>query len=386
MSVASAAGAETTALILVVDDNVQNRILADALLSEAGYTVALAEDGEAALRAFESRPIDLVLLDVVMPGLDGFATCKRMRQLPAGPDLPIVFLTSLSDLGTHKQALDAGADDFLTKPIQRTELLLRVGSLLRIRRLSQAQQESYRLIREQRDRLAEVERQREATTALIVHDMKNPLAAILANADYLSTASNLDADQVECMQDIVGASRRMNRMVMNLLDISRSEDGGLQPRIQDVDVVHLCNDVRHELGKRLEEKQQGFVVTHRQQPVVLPGDPEMLSRLLMNLVENAMKYSPTSGVIELLSMRDEVDDSFRLCVRDQGQGVPLEHRERIFEKFVRLDNDAETARKSRGLGLASCRVAAEAHGGTIWVEDNYPRGAAFWVKLPARRA
>src|SRR6185369_5270762 len=142
-------------------------------LIAAGYAAVQADGGERALELFAERRPDLVLLDVLMPRMDGLETCRRLRGLPGGTDTPILFLTALGDLGTHRAALDSGADDFLTKPINRTELMIRIRSLLRIGRLAREQKRSYELIRQQRDALIEAERQRQELSALIVHDLKN---------------------------------------------------------------------------------------------------------------------------------------------------------------------------------------------------------------------
>jgi len=141
---------ERGAKILVVDDNEQNRALASATLEEEGYEVMLAASGEDALRAFESDPSDCVLLDVRMPGLDGFAVCQRIRALPGGADVPVVFLTALRDIDTFDRALVAGADDFLTKPVRPTELILRVQAALKLSRVSAELRDHYELIRRQR--------------------------------------------------------------------------------------------------------------------------------------------------------------------------------------------------------------------------------------------
>src|SRR5262249_36731539 len=139
------------------------------------------------------RP-DLVLLDVLMPGIDGFETCRAIRLLPVVGDTPVLFLTALGDLNTHKAALDSGADDFLTKPLNRTELLIRVRSLLRIKQLGDELKRNYEVIRQQRDALLAAHRQKEELTALIVHDLKNPISSILTNAQYVLDRGGLVGD------------------------------------------------------------------------------------------------------------------------------------------------------------------------------------------------
>jgi len=250
--------AERSATVLVVDDNLQNREVAEGHLVGAGYEAVQAESGDealAVLRAGIVKP-DLVLLDVLMPGLDGFETCRRIRVLPGGSQIPILFLTALGDLGTHKAALDSGADDFLTKPINRTELLIRVRSLLRIKELSDEQARSLAVISTQRDALVEAQRQKEELTALIIHDLKNPLSSILSNVQFALGQQSLGVDERDSLRDVLRASQSMVRMVMNLLDISRSEDGALVPHLSEFELPGLLGEVSSEMERRIEDKDQ----------------------------------------------------------------------------------------------------------------------------------
>ncbi len=341
----------------------------------------MAEGGEQGIAAFKERAPDLVLLDILMPGLDGFETCKRLKELPGGRDIPVVFLTALGDLGSHQRAIESGADDFLTKPINRTELLIRVRSLLWVKRLRDELTQGYDLIRSQRDALLRAQRQKEELSALVVHDLKNPLTAILANAGYLVNAGHLEEDHRAALRDVLGSAKAMHRMVMNLLDISRSEDGTLVPKLVDVDLRALVEEICRVVAKRAEERQ--LTLRHEVGISTLRADRDLFQRLLENLVDNGLKYTPAGGTIEIRAQRAS-DGSVEVRISDEGDGVPKEYREKIFEKYFQLDRDvAKNAETSRGLGLAFCRLAAEAHGGRIWVEENQPKGSSFCVRIPS---
>ncbi|HET9484243.1 MAG TPA: hybrid sensor histidine kinase/response regulator [Xanthomonadales bacterium] len=369
--------------ILVVDDHEQSRLVAEGQLTTAGLGVVLAHDGMQAIHCFAEKTPDLVLLDVMMPGLDGFETCRRLRALPGGNEVPIVFLTALNDFGAHQQALLSGADDFLTKPINRTELLMRVNSLLRIRQLNDELRRGHEVIREQRDILLTTQRQKSELTQLIVHDLKNPLAAILSNAQFISTETA--GDEREAARDIVDSARAMLRMVMNLLDIGRSEDGVLAPNWSCVEPNQLLEQVRRVMEESARIRDLSIELELAAGVAPIEADADLLRRLLENLVDNAIKYSQRGGAIHV-SARDTDDGWLELSVSDTGPGVPEAWRERIFEKYVRLDRDAHSeTRTSRGLGLVYCRLAAEAHGGRIWVEPNDPQGTVFRTRLPRRR-
>ena len=384
--------AESRQTVLVIDDNLQNREVAEGHLVSSGYDAVLADSGEAGLLRFQEVRPALILLDVVMPRMDGFETCRRLRMLPSGPDTPVLFLTALGDLGTHKAALDAGADDFLTKPINRTELLIRIRSLLRIRRLSDELRQNYEVIRSQRDALLDAHRQKIELATLLVHDLKNPLSSILSNVEYLTANAQMREGDLDSLRDVLRASRSMFRMVMNLLDISRSEDGALVPRCAEFDVGSLLQEISSETELRLLEKNQTLSLQVAPESGAILADRDLVRRVIENLVDNSHKYSPRGGTISIevsvptpaaVSPDAEGAPAIELRIRDHGAGIPVAYRTRIFEKYVRVDDRSpDEPRNSQGLGLVFCRAAVEVHGGRIWVEENGAKGSCFCVRLP----
>jgi len=368
-------------LILVADDSPQNRLVAEGQLTPCGYRVITAADGMTAIELFRKEAPDLVLLDVLMPGLDGFETCRRIRELPRGQDVPIVFITALGDLETQRVALESGADDFLGKPVQRTELLMRVRSLLRITELQAERRKDAELLRAQRDALLKAKRRNEELAELIVHDLRNPLASILANLQFTLASGQLGGEPNEALKDSVHAAEALHRMILNLLDMSRSDDAGLRMQTGHMDLLRIAREVRDQVHHRSQQDGKTVVVATEQQTVGLYGDPVILRRVLENLIDNSIKYTPSGGTITI--ELSQTSTGALLRVRDQGPGVPEAYRESVFDKYAQLDRDAaRRARSSRGLGLAFCRLAVEAHGGRIWIEDNEPRGAVFCVALP----
>jgi signal transduction histidine kinase len=314
----------------------------------------------------------------MMPGIGGFEACQRIRALPGGADTPIVFLTAMSDLNAH-QALASGADDFLPKPINRTELLLRVRSLLRIKQISTTLRKNHELIQSQRDALLVAQGQKQELTELWVHDLKNPLTSVLANIQYILDSKSLDESEKEALRDSATSVRAMHRIVLNLLDISRSENTSLIPTRAELNIGALVRQVHSLMQHRAEQGEHELVVKSTLNGATIRADGELLRRLVENLLDNSLKYSPHgSRVISELSLSEGF---VKLRIKDEGAGVPAEHRSAIFEKYVRLEPGQ--ARTSRGLGLAFCRLAVEAHGGRIWVEDNTPKGSIFCVDLPA---
>jgi two-component system sensor histidine kinase/response regulator len=369
---------ERISTVLVVDDNADNRALAEAILLEEGYRVVLASGGEEGVAAFERERPDCVLLDVRMPGVNGFVACERMRAIEGGTEIPIVFLTAQRDLDTFDTAQRIGADDFLTKPVRPAELALRVQAAVKLRRLGSELREHYTLLRRQRDAMVRLQLQKEQLMAFVVHDLKNPVNSIDLQAQLLQRIPDLPARARGPIARIRDEARMQLRLVHNLLDIAKGEEGRLVPAKRQIDLVELAGEViaalelrASDLGVRLEPTLAIRFVR---------ADVDLLRRVLENLVENAIRHSPEGGVVRFTSL--EHPAGLRLTVADAGTGVPLAAREHVFERFVQLElDDAAATRMGRGLGLAFCKLAMEAHGGRIWVEDAEP-GAAFCLVLP----
>ncbi len=375
MSEASASRAR----ILVVDDNEQNRALVEATVEAEGHEAILAAGGEEGIAAFDREKPDCVLLDVRMPRIDGFAVCKHIRASPGGADVPVIFLTALRDVETFDRALAAGADDFLTKPVLPTELAVRLHAALEIRRLGAELREHYALIRRQRDDLMRLQLQKEMLMAFVVHDLKNPVGAMDLLAQSLIRDRSLPAEARETAALIRGSARQLGRLVQNLLDLSKSEEGKLVPRIARVDLRTLAADVREGLSPTAAASKVDLALAIEAAEVT--ADPDLLRRVLENLVENAIRHAPRGTAVTLSSAAQ--GGGVELRVTDRGAGIPPEAREQVFARFVQLDHASPvSSRAGRGLGLAFCKIAVEAHGGTIWIEDAGP-GAAMCLRLPA---
>ena len=229
-------------------------------------------------------------------------------------------------------------------------------------------------------KLAEARKQE--LTALLVHDLQNPLSAIIGYTELLRSEPDVAPSSREFVDSISVAAARMRRMLLNMLDIGRAEDGQLRLNVQQVDLHKLLEELKAGFTSQLAERRLTLELDGgRSDGAVVHADPELVRRMLVNLVDNAVKYSPQERTI-----RVELDtdvNHVELRVRDQGPGIPPGQEQRIFEKYARLERDKGTAAGvSRGLGLAFCKLAAKAHGGEIWVEPSSPSGSVFRIRLP----
>jgi signal transduction histidine kinase len=226
--------------------------------------------------------------------------------------------------------------------------------------------------------LIRAERQKYELTNLIVHDLKSPLSTITPNAEFLLDEPDLSHDARDAARAIISAAETMHRMVLDMLDVSIAEDGGLIPSLESVDLCALLEGIAQTSAHRCTQLRRSLELATPPAGTTLLADPDLLRRVLENLLDNAIKYSHARIRIDA----GLADGAAMIHVRDDGAGVPPAYRDAIFDMRVRIPRDVRPhARSSRGLGLAFCRLAVEAHGGRIWVDDE-PGGSAFHVYLP----
>jgi two-component system, sensor histidine kinase and response regulator len=364
--------ADFGARILVVDDDAITRRTLRALLERSYYRVETVSGGAEALERLADYRPELVLLDILMPGMDGLETCRRMRTLPGGDLLPIIFLTADERAETHSEAFQVKGDDFLRKPVLPTELIVRIRSLMRLKRL-QAE------IHAERDALLDSQKQKEQLFQFIVHDLKNPLTTIQLGLDLLSEHDDHALSAQPQFLRIRETAQGMGRMIQDILDIGRAEQMGLEPHRTKV----RLRDWLPELLRQVEYRAQRLNQTLSwdcAEDITLDVDQDLVGRVVLNLLDNAMKYSTAGDRTHLEAFL--TTQGVTLRVLDQGQGIPMHMRQAVFDKFMRLEEEGVTTRSSSGLGLTFCQVAVEAHGGRIWVEENQPKGSIFVVELP----
>jgi signal transduction histidine kinase len=368
--------------ILVVDDDPRNRKLLEEYLNAAGYEVRVAFDGRTALAEAAERPPDLVLLDVMMPDLSGLEVCRQLKNDPKTRLCQVVLVTALDGAPHRVQGLDTGADDYIAKPVRREEFMAKVRSMLRSRRLLAELEEAKETLSQRNEKLEELEGLKETLTQTLVHDLKNPLAAVLGNLELMERKA--DDSILHLVRRSKAAAWRMHQMILNLLDIGQLEEGKLVLHPETVDAGSLARKACQEMEGGASQRGVKLEIVADEQAAVLKGDGAVLRRVLDNLLSNAIEHSPQGGVVRVaVSLCDE---GIEFAVSDQGPGVPPEFRERIFEKFQRLENRKSVPGANRGLGLTFCRLAVEAHGGTIWVDDAPLGGALFRALLPATEA
>ncbi|MBI4819111.1 MAG: hybrid sensor histidine kinase/response regulator [Deltaproteobacteria bacterium] len=354
--------------VVGVDDDPAILDLLRRVVESEGSVFYGALDGERGLELVRTHLPDAVVLDVMMPGIDGFEVCRRIKEDERLRIVPVLILTAMGSREHRVTAIQAGCDDFIPKPFSPTELKARIRSVARSKRLNE-------LVRAQRDQLVRAQRAREELSAFLVHDLKTPLASIVLNS-HIIAEEPLSEPGRKSLADIQRATETMERMVMNLLDVSQSDDGALKPRKVAIDVPKMFEEAR----RFVERSASHLAMDVRIEGAIeLMADRDLLVRVLRNLLDNAARYSPQRGRIHLSATR--VGSEVELCVGDEGPGIPEPDREKLFEKYGRLSG-ARPSRDSRGLGLVFCRRAIEAHGGRIAIDPTTTKGATFRIRLP----
>jgi CheY-like chemotaxis protein len=362
------------ARILIVDDDAANRELLAAFLHGFAYELSEASNGIDAVEQVRTRLPDLVLLDIMMPGMDGFEATRRIKALAKDEFLPIILVTALGESRSRLRGFEAGADEFLQKPIDRSELLLRVGNLLELRF-------HQRMLAEQNRRLLRLQQFQQHATGLMVHDLKNPLAAVTLNLGFAQSELRQvagTANAQAAIEDGRRACARLQRQIAELLDIARLEEGYSWLRRSAVEIPALVRDATAEFEREARLAQIDFSV--RGGAGRVEADPELLRRAMQAMLDNAFRFTPSGKRIDL-----EVHDApgeLRFRVACDAPPLAAEARAGVFEKFVIFGDESVPAPVRRGAGLYFCRLVAEAHGGSVTLTDHPEFPTAFGMRLP----
>ena len=355
--------------ILVVDDTPANLRLLSEMLSKRGWKVRPVPSGPEALQAAQRFPPDLVLLDINMPGMDGYEVCRRFKADSKLKDIPVLFISALSETDDKVKAFAAGGVDYVIKPFQFAEVEARVQTHLELRRQKRALQESY-------ERLKELEHLRDNLTHMIVHDMRSPLTMILMSLGLLAATPPPEASDFSgILQTARQGAATLAGMVTQLLDISRLEASQMPLQKTECDLVKTVQSAIDSLGVSVEARHLRLLAPA---PVTALGDVDILRRIVNNLLGNALKFTPQDGEIAVSITRETA--AARVAVTDNGPGITAEDHQKIFEKFGQAQAGKEKG--GSGLGLTFCKLAVEAHGGRIGVLSEVGQGSTFWFTLP----
>lgn len=375
----------TPATILVIDDNSANLGVVVDELEQLGHTVLIAQDGEEGIRRAQRVIPDLILLDVIMPRLDGLETCRRLRAHELTTAIPIIFMTSLDSTIDKIEGFRAGAVDYVTKPLEINELAARITTHLNLRKLHlMLEVQNARLhdevdvrVRAEQDLLQMIEGVRNVSNA-IAHDLRTPLAALRSRLEAVLTekpSSEAMLVEIEGAVSHVDSVMALFNALMRLaqIDAGLQRSGFVQVDLEAnvLDAVEFYLPVAEQRGTKL--------VVETSTAVFVQGDPSLLSQAVGNLIDNAIKFSPSDTTITI-ALRKLPFDRVGIAVKDSGPGIRDADKSRVVERFFRGDKSRATP--GAGLGLAMVACVAQLHRGELQLTDNCPGLCAVLV-LPS---
>ena len=353
------------ATVLIVDDDPENLRLLGSILSPRGYRVSVAKSGPEALAWAERQMPDLVILDVMMEGMDGMEVCRRLKAEPRTRDVPVLFLTGLSD--AWDRTFEAGGVDFISKPFHAGEVLARVDAHLTIRE----QNETLRRIADSKERLL----------AIIAHDLRGSFGVLIGLLKgMLGLFDRLEPEEIRSMSErLLATSAQAHELLENLLSWSSLQIGDLEARPELVELGKVASASLDQVRQAAIQKGVDVRATLHDDVRAL-ADPNMLVTVLRNLLANALKFTEPGGEVVVTS--EEERGEVVVAVRDTGVGIPEEDCRRLFHEGERVQTRGTSGEKGTGLGLLLCQALVQENGGRIWVESEVGRGTTFRFTLP----
>ena len=369
-----------TALILIVDDEATQRLLTRDTLEQAGFSVEEASNGEEGLDLVQKLRPDLILLDVMMPGMDGFEACRRVRGDQSVSEIPIIIVTGREDTEDIQKGFDAGATDFLTKPVSWNLLPNRVRYVLRTSRLEN----------ELRLAMIAAEKASDAKTALLStmgHELRTPLNAIIGFSDLMRQAALGPVGLPQYEEFVVHINDSGNQLltaINDILEIVRCDSSGLELKEDELSVVAIVDDAVKQIAAEADAGGVQVVNEVTDAGISVRAEEPRLKRALLNLASNAVKFSERGGIVRM-GVQESADGGLMLTIVDNGIGISAEDLPRIMEPFEQADSRLSRTYEGMGLGIPVARALVRMHGGDIAYESETGKGTTVRIILPAER-
>ena len=362
-------------LILVADDDKTSRHTLHLLLTREGYEVIEGKNGQEALDLARTRRPDAIVMDVMMPMIDGVGVCKAIRNDPELQLVPILLITAFEDPDCRLRGLRAGANDFIIKPVNGDELALKVHNVLHGSRM-------YEELRKSHEHVSRLEALKDNLMHMVVHDMRAPLMVVKGYLDLLGEDSEdlLNDEYAEYVGEAIAETATLVRMINTLYDIAALEAGTAELTVEKRDLVNVTEVALGSLGPMIGQAEVRW-----QKPLeslLIEMDAKLISRVMANLVAHALRYTPEDEVVKIEMA--ECESGVRVAISDMGGAIPEEHRETVFEKFGQARIWGNKKQYASGLGLAFSKLAIEAHGGMIGISSSTDgaEGNTVWFMLP----
>lgn len=355
--------------ILAVDDYPRNLRVVKETLAARDFDVFTATSGAEALKQVHEHLPDIILLDLMMPVMDGLEVCRQLKAHAGTQDIPIIFLTAADEKKLVTKALDLGAVDYVVKPFNPAELMARVRTHLELK--------------DTRDELRRIIAQKNDLMSVVAHDLKNPLGTIRMSALLLKEGGGSESTHTELVESIISACDDSLAFINARLEKNARELGLARLSVEEIQLADVLVPVMQQNSQAATAKEiQLDVVGDGGVGIKVAADYLALVQVIDNLVSNAVKFTPSGGNVWIESKRE--GDAARIEIRDQGPGLTAEDQAHLFEPYRRLSAQPTGGESSTGLGLSIARQLIEAMGGKIGCTSKPGEGACFWISLPTK--
>lgn len=386
--------------VLVVDDNPRNLQLISTVVGEAGYKVSAVNSGQNALKYLTLKQPDIILLDVMMPEMNGYDVCRTIKQDPILKDIPVIFLTAKNEVQDIVTGFTLGAVDYITKPFKTEEVLIRLSTHLQLRhskklllekkneleQLNVALHKSKEIIRADAKRLEKLNAEKDKFFSIIAHDLRGPFAGCIGLTEILATSVEhmSNEDIAEYAQTLNETASQINKLLENLLEWARMQMGLVGYNPNDEVFVEMISNTISIYEKAANEKK---IQLQLQLPadVRVHADPNMVNSIMRNLLSNAVKFTYPKGNIKVVAQVVE-NDMISIQVSDNGIGIPEGLKRKLFRLDQKVSRPGTSGEESSGLGLLLCRDFVQKSGGTFSIESKEGQGSTFSFTLPLAKS
>lgn len=369
--------------ILIVDDNPRNLQVIGNLLRDKSYKVAVATGGAEAIKLAEKLIPDLILLDIMMPGMDGYETCIKIKEIPEAKEIPIIFLTAKTETEDIVKGFEVGGVDYITKPFRPNEVFARINSHIELKKSKAIIEEQYNELQNQNNKLKTLIEERSEVFAIAAHDLKNPIGGILSAINMMIDFKDLNEhDKLSYSTNIKLAAEQMLQIVLDLLDTAAIDDGRIKLDICCFSIKDLVNQFVFRYNQRAGQKNIKLITEFDPDNYYISSDIKYLGHIFENLLSNALKYSPFNSNIIIKTCLSETPNFLRVEVIDFGPGIREQEEVKLFKKFSKLSNKPTNNESSTGLGLSIAKNLSEKLGGKVGYKKNEEGGSIFYIEMP----
>ncbi len=359
--------------ILIVDDNSNNVKIIAITLRAFNYKLVIATNGQSAIEMVEKTRPDLVLMDVMMPGMDGYETCEKIKAKKDNENIPVIFLTALSEKANIIRGFEVGGVDYITKPFNKEELISRVKTHLELKFTRDELQKNSNY-------LQSLNAVKDRMFSVIGHDLRSPLGSVKMTLEYLSeTIEETSTEELKSTIDLLQKTTdEVFSLLENLLGWAKSQSGNLAITKEPIDLMDLGYKVYLLNKGNLKFKNIDFKLDI-QPGTIVSADLNTITAVFRNLLSNAVKFTPNGGTISLLAK--EVDDKILIEIKDSGVGIPPENLPKLFDSTKHFTTFGTNRESGSGLGLTLCYDFVKKNDGEIWAESTVGQGTSFFLQL-----